>query len=446
MLKKIIAFSTFLLTGIFTTAQQNVYSPYSRYAFGELNTSALTHYMGMGSASIGLADSTLLNYNNPATYCYIVRHKPIFDMAATGLRITARTTDASEQSYAGGLKNIVLGFPLTRRWGMGIGLIPFSSVGYHIRQTIDEPNIGNVEYVYYGGGGINKVFLGNGVEIIKTTRNKLSVGLNSSYVFGTISRERKAYYPSVSYLNSRIISNKVVNDFAFDAGLYYKGQINTNNWFSLGATYGFSSKINAREEFFSHTFENTGYAEYIKDTIQYVDSTKGYISLPRKIGYGIAWELRDSVDGRAYSKTIISLQYETQDWKYYTEVFGNDTVSDFLKNSSMFSLGIQFIPYISHTAGKINFWKRMNYRLGARYYTTYLSMNETQLKQYGISFGLGIPLLHSASSSMLNFSVEGGKRGTDANGLIEEKYLNFNVGISVTPHRTEGWFFKRKYD
>lgn len=443
MLKKLFLFSFFYICTNALFAQQNVTTPYSRFAFGELNNTSLSPYQSLGSASVGLADSFLLNINNPATYSFIVPHKPIFDLGVSAQFVTISSSDANEKSSAGGLKNIVLGLPITKRLGVVAGLTPYSSVGYYMTNTVEEPNIGDVKYEYFGSGGINKVFLGSGFKIIDKPRKKLSVGANASYIFGTITRERKAIYPSTSFYNTRILSNTVVNDFLFDVGIYYKGQVNDKSWFSLGATYSFADTVNASEEFFAHTYDFNGQG----DTIEYIDSTKGFLKMPRKIAYGIAYEIRQPLEGTAYRRFVISTQYQLQDWKYYTEVFGDDTVRDMLKNSNNIGFGFQFTPYVNNNIStKIKLWQLTNYRIGARYSNTYLNINDTQLKQYGITFGLGIPLINSASTSMLHIGMEYGKRGTQENGLLLEEYMNFNIGVTISPHRSEGWFFKRKYD
>jgi hypothetical protein len=68
------------------------------------------------------------------------------------------------------------------------------------------------------------------------------------------------------------------------------------------------------------------------------------------------------------------------------------------------------------------------------------------VKQYGISFGIGIPLLNSLSFSLLNIGLEAGKRGSIENGWIEETYFKLNLGLTIAPHRNDLWFIKRKYD
>ena len=84
--------------------------------------------------------------------------------------------------------------------------------------------------------------------------------------------------------------------------------------------------------------------------------------------------------------------------------------------------------------------KKMHYRLGGHYENSYLKLNGEQLKDYGISFGVGLPFRNTKSS--FNLACELGRRGTMENNLIRENYAV--LSFSVTLH--DFWFYKQKYD
>jgi hypothetical protein len=65
--------------------------------------------------------------------------------------------------------------------------------------------------------------------------------------------------------------------------------------------------------------------------------------------------------------------------------------------------------------------------------------NFTEIKDFGISFGLGLPL---KQLSTVNMGFEFGKRGTTDNNLIEEDYFKFRLSLSLS----EKWFVKRRID
>jgi len=65
-----------------------------------------------------------------------------------------------------------------------------------------------------------------------------------------------------------------------------------------------------------------------------------------------------------------------------------------------------------------------------------------------VSAGLSLPMMNSQTfpPSKMNFGIEFGNRGTTEENLIEESFVNFYVGFSLTPHVINKWFVQRKYD
>ena len=78
------------------------------------------------------------------------------------------------------------------------------------------------------------------------------------------------------------------------------------------------------------------------------------------------------------------------------------------------------------------------YRAGFRYENTGLLINNQSINDYGMNFGIGLPVTYSK----INIGVEFGKKGTTSNGLIEENYFNLSIGLSLS----DKWFRKRKID
>ena len=145
----------------------------------------------------------------------------------------------------------------------------------------------------------------------------------------------------------------------------------------------------------------------------------------------------------------VSGQYAMQDWSLYKEVYGNKTNYDTLSNSSQMSLGVRYRP--SKVFSQKSFFERTQYRLGFRYNETPLKYNGTALNEFGMSFGLGLPITRSSYSqsnytsvTTFHVGVEYGSRGTTDNNLIKENFTNIFIGISIMPSRSDRWFRKRK--
>ena len=85
-----------------------------------------------------------------------------------------------------------------------------------------------------------------------------------------------------------------------------------------------------------------------------------------------------------------------------------------------------------------NYFQRVTYRAGINYQKTGLVINDTDINEYGISFGVSLPMGLKLSNVNLGFEI--GKRGTTDNNLIEEKFYNFRLSLSLN----DKWFRKQK--
>ena len=128
----------------------------------------------------------------------------------------------------------------------------------------------------------------------------------------------------------------------------------------------------------------------------------------------------------------IGMDYLQQSWSKY-QAFGQ---SDALADSRRISGGGE----ISVGKDKITGKGKTFLRLGGYYSQTFLQLKNTQLTDYGITFGIGLPI--ARRSSMVNLAFEVGQRGTTANDLIKEQYVNLRIGFTFN----DKWFLKRKYD
>ena len=68
-----------------------------------------------------------------------------------------------------------------------------------------------------------------------------------------------------------------------------------------------------------------------------------------------------------------------------------------------------------------------------------LRVNNEEIKEFGISFGVGLPL---GGLSNVNVGLEISQRGQKESGLLQETLIGFRVGLSLN----DVWFIKRKYN
>lgn len=403
-------------------AQADYSSPYSRYGIGDLSQVNHPVQMGMGGLSVAMRDARLINYRNPAAYTAYDSLSFVFD---GGLRQrisnweNLNTTQRTEYSSLG---YMTMGFPVTKWLKVTAGLVPVSDVGYQIHDLQTTSSVGSVERIYEGEGGVSEFFIGGGVQLSE----RLSVGANASYVWGDIDLNRLTYFPdSLYYWAAKVSKKRHISDIKFSYGLQYVQPLSEDWQATAGLTYSNAAELSATEQHLStQLVRSQNGAETVNDTIAYNPDNKGTITLPTSYGAGIMFEKND--------RLRIGVDYRFENWEDY-KAFG---ATDSLQNSNFIGIGAELWP--EHNVLS-SYFKKMKYRMGLHYSNTYLQLNNTQLTEVGIGFGVGLPVQSSGSS--VNLGIEIGRRGTTDNALVKENYFKFTLGISIF----ERWFIKRKY-
>ena len=175
-------------------------SPYTRYGLGEIMGTSTAPFSGFGGLSTPIANFRFVNVSNPATYSSLARYNPVFDVAVYGKSSTLNTENESVENSTFVLRNFTLALPIAKKWGAAFGIMPYSTTGYNITdyQVLDGDSIANN---YIGDGSINRVFIGTGCNMInKGDTLKLSFGVNASYLFGTLERERNVMFSNSYFL------------------------------------------------------------------------------------------------------------------------------------------------------------------------------------------------------------------------------------------------------
>ncbi len=453
-------------------AQQSTSSPYSRYGIGDVAGKGYSQGFAMGGTNIAMQnDSTplfFINYGNPASYSSF--RLTTAELGANFNRVRLESASAKKTINNASLAFISLAFPIKKWWGASIGIIPYSSVGYKVSDNEVLPNIGSVNFLYQGSGGINQVYFGNGIKPFNnlarlffgsnryqrlTSENKqaaisnimkrkkaaqgLSIGANASYLFGTFENTRRSIFPAAAFaFNTRTGTTTQVNGFYFDYGMQYALTIDSVRHRDLkkdvkiifGAAMAAQTNVSTKIDSLSYSYftNSLGY-EIVKDTIENIHDVKGNMTLPLTFGFGLAIKK---------GGWLVAADYSVQNWSQY-KVF-NQTQG--LKNSMRISLGAQFIP-----SSKVNahYFERVNYRMGLRYAQTALELKNTPLVEYGLSAGLGFPVGRNfilRNFSMVNIGLEFGQRGTTKLGLIKENFFKATIGFTIN----DLWFQKPKID
>ncbi len=439
----------FLLTCVLNTqAQGTLYSPYSTVGLGEVNSSEHPTSFGMGNTAITLADSTMLNFLNPASYSTLGDGQPLFSLGLNA-RISTFTQNNATQDYTSATVNhFALGFTLKQRYGLAFGLRPYSSKGYSITEGV-KAGTDSIINTYLGTGGTNQFFVGLSAFLFKNESTAISLGTNLSYLFGATNNERRSQlYNSNSAYGGVDWNRYVVSSFHFDLGLFMKKTFNERHTFVFASTIDPSQKIRADKEkalFFGVLGNPTKY-----DTISLSPTVSGSFRMPTTftIGGCYTYWFTSGLSRKYLRNSEISLHvnYTSTDWNNYSTEFESTSLS--LQNSANLAIGLQFIPERKFTENTVNtsFISRIRYRAGFYQNTLPYSFKGEQFLERGYTLGFGIPIISQQSLSNLNFGFSYGTRSTQQTGSFNQAYYGIQFGLTIAPSIFERWFRKRRLD
>ena len=413
-LKKLV-FVLFVFCGLSAFAQLGTSSPYSRFGLGDLQGNAFPVYNALGGGVTALSSSNSVNPSNPASYTSFRANSFLFSTG--GLHNTTQIQNSTDKQVVNNsaFSHLTIAFPISSKLGASFGMLPYSNIGYTLNA---RDSVVNADMIYTGDGGLSKVYFGGAYEPFKG----FSVGINASYLFGGLNRRKKLDYDDESFFDSRSNSSINLKGYYYELGLLYKKELANEKELSFGLTANNNSTLRAKRTNIVETI--SGENEIVKDTARNVVEW-GEVTLPNYISTGLMYR-----DGE---KWLLIADYSMQNWADYT-LLGE---SDDLSNSMRLSGGLQYTPEFNSVT---KYYKRMQYRLGAAYSNTPLTLNDTQLKEMSVSFGFGIPVKKSRTKYDVSLTL--GQRGTTDNSLIKEQFVKFGLSVSY-----DGiWFVKRKYD
>jgi hypothetical protein len=417
ILKKLFLALILLATGV-VFAQEGTSSPYSFYGLGDIKFKGTPDVRAMGGLGIAY-DSIHINLLNPASYSKLKITN--FVVGGTTTFNDFSNEQTREKAKRTSLDYLALGLPLGKKFGASFGLMPFTSVGYKVQQINPEDESRSSRY--NGSGGINRAFLGLGYNI----NDNLSVGADFQYNFGNIDTETVVFIQDV-ILGSREKNSSNIKGISSNFAVLYNRKLTNKLNLVSSIRYAPQARLNSINQ------RNIGTVSYSSSGIQIVHGNQDInvndtkLVIPSKYVFG-------SGIGEA-KKWFIGAEYTFQENSNLGNRF-DDIKNVVFENSQKIVIGGYFIPkYNSFTS----YWSRINYRAGLRYENTGLVINSKAINDYGINFGLGLPV--GGTFSNINLGFEYGKKGTIYNNLVEENYFNISVGLSLNAV----WFEKRKYD
>ncbi len=433
-LLSLIIFISFIGTG--AAQQVGVNSPYGRYGYGQLSNQSIGVGESMGGISYGIRRGQNINFGNPASYSDADSLNFTIEMGVSG-QYSKLSDGLNNQSFQNGnFDYLAFQFLALKNFGVSVGLLPYSKVGYDFGRDVITNDIRYRE-TFYGSGGLSQIYGG----VAYAPLDYLSVGANVSYLFGSInhSRDTDIGGQGDEALKRLVSKSFSIKDLKLDFGVQFTYPINVYESLTLGVVY--SPKINAKADIYplDQLYSATTAKPLKTDTLY-----NQPFDLPEKFGVGLAYKSTNLIAG-------IDGSFER--WggsKYPTSL---DSLTDDTRFNDKYSvnLGVEYVADPVHR----NFFKRMRFRGGLSYSNSYMntkvydpndgkSLGTAGYKEYGVNVGFGLPFRDSLSGriSMVNLGLGYTLMQPDQKYMIKEEIFKISVNININ----EFWFFKRQFD
>ena len=426
----------FTVTLVALAQQVGSNSPYGRYGYGLLSNPSMGASETMGGISYGLRRSQQVNPGNPASYSKLDSLTFIFDMGVSGHYATYDDGIGKQNFYNGNLDYVAMQFPLMRKIGASIGLLPYSKVGYTFGRARSSSEIAYSE-IYSGSGGLSEIYGGIAYEPFKY----LSLGVNVAYFFGNI--EHNKQLPSIDNTAlARISATKFsIRDIKYDVGIQLTYPIDRMQSVTLGLVY--TPKINAEATIYPYDRlldSNGNIAQILKsDTL-----VSQAFCFPNSFGIGVTYSNQN---------LLVGMDGTFQKWKGIEYPAALDEMDSDMRFNNRYRIGVG-AEYVIDPLSR-DFFSRVRFRGGFSFSNSYHNVNVYDpttgsylgtggYKEYGINVGLGLPFRDSYSGrvSFLNIGFGYSLLHPDKDYMIKEEMFKITLNMNIN----EFWFFKRQFE
>jgi hypothetical protein len=382
-------------------------SSYSRYGFGDILRYGDSRVYAMGGTGIALVDSGYINLLNPAGMSRINLTR--FSGGIEYNYFSSKDESGPSSYSIGGFQGLAFAIPISPENGivMSLETTPYSKVSYANSYSNFDSLTGYVQHqTFYGSGGLS--YLGLGLSV--SPLNTLHLGGRVNYMYG-----RTRQYQTSSFDNNNYTST------VFDRTIYFSGFT-----FTLGAIYEGLDQLlklpSIHNLSLGLTIRTAGSFDANADRIYAYGTTteNGTAEIPLSLGFGLSYLHQTKY--RFLGDLVI------ENWGDL-KPFNLDPVP--LRNSYRTSIGFEAIPEKSADT----FWKRISYRAGLAYNSTYYQINGIGINEYSITGGVGLPMGYE---SWLNIGLQIGLRGTTNSNLQKDTIVRLSVAVSAS----ELWFLK----
>lgn len=432
-------------------------NPYSRYGLGEVSGNyGSVRNIGMGSSGVASRNHYYINHLNPA---FLGNYRGIKIDSTTKLEMAFHSqyrqlssSTSSQTAFGTNLAYLSAAWPISRTWGMNLGITPFSTVDYNIN-TESTVNGSVVTNKSEGRGGIYKVYIGNGVGITRWA----SLGLETGVLYGNVTDMSLSNFGDVNSLFSGFKVRSQFTAWSFKPGISFRKEMHYKriDTIKIETTEGVVMKLDTviltRKAILNAgiTYDFMTTADMIRTVNLFSVSSANYIlddSTVQKSAYNVSMPgiLRAGVSLEIPRRLMVNADVSLTNWGKYgssdagftSTGFGNDT----LQNTWALHTGAEYTP------GELR-QKSKTYRLGLTYTQLPVKIQGKTINDMSVSFGATVPFGRAKTQPMgnrvfprINLALVVGQRGNTSEGLIKENY--FRLYASLLIHET--WFQRRR--
>lgn len=375
-------------------------SIFSGLGYGVIEDLGSSRAIGMGNASLGLSDTLALNAVNPAMLAAIQQTR--ISVGGYISRHQMRDHQAEDIDDWAQFEFFSLALRLKKGLAIGFFLVPYSRVEFQYGWN-GEINGAPYFETFQGNGGLSRASLYFGWSLGEWG----NVGFGPSVIWGQVEELRGSYFDASGYEDIEYLNTKQWLAFSGSAGILLK----PFNRLSVGATFEPEVPINM-DQIFAYTDEDSSViyeAEY---------------RMAGRYGFGLSYQLSP------HWLTAGQLTYSP--WSELTDLPEGPTGYG---DSYSLAAGAEWTP---ESWDADSFFKRLQYRFGGRYETSYVESQGNPIDGYYASAGISYPF-HDGRDR-LDFSLEYGLRGdVSANGG-EENIIKFRMGLNLGG----SWFARAK--
>jgi hypothetical protein len=358
--------------------------------------------LGRGGFSMAFPDSVSLNQMNFALWTHVPRTTFTLNVGYQGLESKAPGTKIGsiDGNFLGGFLAVPI---IKKKVSIGFGIQPKSinnqgfvirdaGVGARATQTIQtKGTLSEVKFV-----------------AAWSPIPDFSLGISAYYILGKIRDNTTINYLDISYADIN-----VSNEYHF----YGKGpsfEVSSFLRLTPRLTIGARAKVPTKI---------TVYTRQESITAQKTVKEFQEVTFPLNLTLGLAWQ--------PFERFVIGGDIDYIDWQ--SGYLFNGLPLSYMNNNYRIGAGVEFKPSKRRLAAFLN---RVNYRAGVFYGQMNFLANDQPVNEYGVSFGLGLPIARGVSR--MDVAFQAGQRGDIVTNGLSEMFFRLNFSLSAS----ELWFVR----